>query len=156
MSHQHKVDWWLIAQTTIQAGYMIFFGIVLSVRPNSGTLLQDGYHVHFNQKAVTNEKRSQSNIVDRFETNVPSQFTFQWHTQCHLQFRYHSCDHVQVYLGHFWGHSQFQSQDNFWFEFWSFPSKHTASRRRASAVGLQSSWQASQQSVRSSSRSFHL
>jgi hypothetical protein len=62
--------------TTKEASYIIVLGIVISVLPNSSILLQDGYHVCFNKKQLTKEKRSQSNNVDLLETNVPNQFAF--------------------------------------------------------------------------------
>jgi hypothetical protein len=37
--------------TTKEASYIIVFGIVISVLPISSTLLQDGYHVHFEQNS---------------------------------------------------------------------------------------------------------
>ena len=144
MSHRHQVDRWLMALTTKEASYIIVLGIVISVLPTSTTLLQDGYHIRFKQKHYTKEKRRQSNSVDLLKTNVPNQFTFRRHSRCHFRFRYDSRNHFRAYRG------------CFRVQFRSFPLQHTASRRQASAVALWSSRRASQQSVRSSSRSLRL
>jgi len=51
MSHEHKVDQWLMVLTTKEASYIIVLPIVISILQISSTLLQDGYHVHFKQNS---------------------------------------------------------------------------------------------------------
>jgi hypothetical protein len=61
---------------TKDASYIIVLGLVISVLPISSTLFHDGYHVHFKQKQTTKQKRSEGNIVNLLETNVPNQSMF--------------------------------------------------------------------------------
>jgi len=114
----------------------------------------------FHTQQQSKEKRSQSNIMHLLETNLLNKFTFRRHSRCHFQFQYHSCEHFRVYRGHFRRHAWFRSRDHFrdhsQVQSRSSPSRHTISRRRASAVALWSSQQSSQQSICGSSRSLHL
>jgi len=45
-----KVNRWLMVLTTKDASYITVLGIVISVRPISSALLQEGYHLRFKQK----------------------------------------------------------------------------------------------------------
>ena len=52
-----------MALTTKEASYIIVLGLVISALPNNSTLLQDGYHVHFEQNSV--DRREEEPIRQR-------------------------------------------------------------------------------------------